>query len=305
MPQNNLIVVADGGEVRIDTYLAQQFPDKTRSHFKKLLQEEQVFVNGKSVRANYKVKNGDEIFVKEPPLRSLDLAAEDLPLHILYEDADLAVIDKPKGMVVHPAVGNMEHTLVNALMYHIKDLSGINGELRPGIVHRLDKDTSGLLLIAKNDKAHVELSRQIKEKTAKRNYLAIVHGNIRQDAFTVDKPIARHRTDRKKMDIRPDGRPAVTHFTVQERFGEYTLVKASLETGRTHQIRVHLKSVGHPVAGDQVYGPKKPALTEMGQLLHAGEITFVHPTTLQTMTFETPPDKEFLRVLEILRKKKR
>lgn len=294
--------VTDTCNIRLDSYLAQEFSSYSRSFFKTLILDECVLVNGNIAKANYKLHTGDQIEIHFKNPKEIDLAPIDIPFTIVYEDEYLAVIDKPKGLVVHPAAGNYTNTLVNALLYKIKDLSGINGEIRPGIVHRLDKDTSGLMLIAKNDFSHNCLSEQIKDKTAKRKYLCLVHGNIKEDEFSVDKPIGRSKADRKKMGIVPDGRNAVTLFKVLERFVQYTLVEAELLTGRTHQIRVHLKSVGHPVAGDSVYGPKTVALTKTGQLLHAYEITFYHPKTNEKMTFTAQPEKEFLRVLDSLRK---
>ncbi|MEZ4357651.1 MAG: RluA family pseudouridine synthase [Eubacteriales bacterium] len=288
--------------IRLDTYLAQEFKDYSRSFFKTLILDERVYVNGNIAKANHKLREGDEVEVRFKKPQEIDLTPVNIPFDIVYEDEYLAVINKPKGLVVHPAAGNYTNTLVNALLYKIKDLSGINGEIRPGIVHRLDKDTSGLMLIAKNDFAHKSLADQIKNKTASRKYLAIVHGNIKEDEFTVDKPIGRSRSDRKKMGIVSNGRNAVTHFKVLNRFINYTLVEAQLETGRTHQIRVHLKSIGHPAAGDKVYGPKSVALTKTGQLLHAYQITFLHPKTNEKMTFTAKPEKEFEKVLNDLRK---
>ena len=295
-------IITDTLNMRIDSYLALEFSDHSRSFFKTLILDNCILVNGNIAKANYKLHAGDEIEIHFKKPKEIDLSPLDIPFTIVYEDSYLAVIDKPKGLVVHPASGNYTNTLVNALLYKIKDLSGINGEIRPGIVHRLDKDTSGLMLIAKNDFAHKSLAQQIKDKTAKRKYLAIVHGNIKEDEFSVDKPIGRSKADRKKMGIVSDGRNAVTLFKVLERFGDYTLVEAELLTGRTHQIRVHLKSVGHPVAGDSVYGPKSVALTKTGQLLHAYEITFSHPKTNERMTFRSEIEKEFSKVLDSLRK---
>lgn len=290
---------------RCDAYLAENMPDLSRSFLKKLFESGDILVNGKSVRASYKLKIGDEISLTLPEAKKLDVEAQDIPLDIVYEDSDVLVINKERGMVVHPAAGNEDGTLVNALMYHCGDnLSGINGVLRPGIVHRIDKDTTGLLVVAKNDKAHQSLTDQLADRSLSRTYYAIVHGNIKEDNLTVDAPIARDTKDRKKMAIaRKDGRDAVTHITVLERFGKYTFIRCKLETGRTHQIRVHVKSIGHPILGDKTYGLKKEEFALSGQLLHAGEIGFIHPSTNEAVSFSAPLPEDFGETLEKIRNK--
>ncbi|MBQ4543365.1 MAG: RluA family pseudouridine synthase, partial [Clostridia bacterium] len=265
----------------------------------------EVFVNGKQVRASFKLKEGDEISFTIPEVKTLDAKAQEIPLDIVYEDDDLLVINKQRGMVVHPAAGNEDGTLVNALMFHCGDnLSGINGVIRPGIVHRIDKDTTGLLVVAKNDRAHKMLTDQLSDRSLSRTYYAIVHGNIKEDSFTVDAPIARDPSDRKKMAIaRKDGRDAVTHITVLERFGKYTYIRCKLETGRTHQIRVHTKSIMHPILGDKTYGLKKEEFSLTGQLLHAGEIGFFHPSTGEKVSFTASLPDDFKETLEKIRSK--
>lgn len=252
-------ITPDDKGARIDKYLADNIPDVTRSSIVNLIESGSVTVSGKTVAKNYKLRAGDEIEITIPDPVEYEAKAENIPLDIVYEDSDLLVVNKPKGMVVHPAAGNYEGTLVNALLYHCKDeLSGINGVMRPGIVHRIDKNTSGLLIVAKNDKAHKHLANQIQEHSFTREYEAVVHGNFREDSGTVDAPIGRHHTERKKMTVTDkNSKNAVTHFEVIKRFGKYTHIKCILETGRTHQIRVHMAYIGHPVAGDDVYGVKK------------------------------------------------
>lgn len=286
---------------RLDKYLAQNLP-LSRSRIKNAILSGEARVNGNTAKPGDKLKPGDTVTVNLDEPKEASAAPEDIPLDIVYEDPSIAVINKPQGMVVHPAPGNLQGTMVGALLYHIKDLSGIGGEMRPGIVHRLDKDTSGLLVVAKNDEAHTSLSRQIAERSAKRIYAAIVHGSIREDELTIDKPVGRSRSDRKKMAVDAGGRNAVTHIKVLERFGEFTYIEASLETGRTHQIRVHMASIGRPVAGDTVYGPKIPKLHENGQLLHAKELRLIHPATGQEMVFQAPLPDYFESALEKLRK---
>ena len=290
---------------RCDVYLAENMPDLSRSFLKKLFDSGEIKVNGKAVRASHKLREGDEISLTLPEAKKLDVEAQDIPLDIVYEDDDVLVINKERGMVVHPAAGNEDSTLVNALMHHCGDnLSGINGVLRPGIVHRIDKDTTGLLVVAKNDKAHQSLTDQLSDRSLSRTYFAIVHGNIKEDNLTVDAPIARDTKDRKKMAIaRKDGRDAVTHITVLERFNKYTLIRCKLETGRTHQIRVHVKSIGHPILGDKTYGLKKEEYSLVGQLLHAGEIGFIHPKTGENVSFSAPLPEDFSETLEKIRNK--
>ncbi len=287
---------------RLDKYLVEKLP-LTRSHIKNAIEAGLVLLNDVQARPGDKVNVGDVIVIQTPPPKESEIVAENIPLDIVYEDEWMAVVNKPQGMVVHPAPGNYEGTLVSALLYNVKDLSGINGELRPGIVHRLDKDTSGLLVIAKNDKAHVALAEQIAQKSARRIYAAIVHGNILEDALTIDKSIGRSRGDRKKMAVVTGGRHAVTRVRVLERFGAFTYIEAELETGRTHQIRVHLASIQRPVAGDQVYGPKAVKLHQNGQLLHAKKLMLRHPSTGDEMTFEAPLPDYFEKALKSLRDK--
>ncbi|MGQ4067382.1 RluA family pseudouridine synthase [Enterococcus mundtii] len=286
---------------RIDKVLTALFADHSRSQVQQWLKDGAVSVNGEPVKANYKVKSADAIVVEVPEPEELEIVAEDLPIEIVYEDDDVAVVNKPQGMVVHPSAGHAQGTLVNALMYHMKNLSSINGVIRPGIVHRIDKDTSGLLMIAKNDQAHEALAQQLKDKTSLRKYIALVHGVIPHEKGTINAPIGRSKVDRKMQAIREDGKPAVTHFTVLERFENFTLVELQLETGRTHQIRVHMKYIGYPLAGDPVYGQKK-TLKGNGQFLHAKLLGFTHPQTNERMTFEAPLPEVFEKTLEKLRK---
>lgn len=302
---DNTIKLTACSEARCDVYITKNCPDLSRSFLKKLFDGGEIEVNGKAVRASFKVKEGDEISLTLPPLQTLDVVAQDIPLDIIYEDNDVLVINKPRGMVVHPAAGNEDSTLVNALMHHCGDsLSGINGVMRPGIVHRIDKDTTGLLVVAKNDNAHTRLTDQLSDHSLGRTYYAIVHGNIKEDNLTVNAPLGRSTNDRKKMAVvRTGGRDAVTHITVLERFGKYTYIKCVLETGRTHQIRVHTKSIGHPILGDKTYGLKKEEFSLEGQLLHAGEIGFVHPTTKERVSFSAPLPEDFLDTLLKIRKK--
>ncbi len=285
---------------RIDKVLAELLPTHSRSQIQQWVKEGAVYVNDEAVKQNYKVKAGDLIQATEPDAVPLEIIAEDIPLDIVYEDEDVMVVNKPQGMVVHPSAGHMAGTLVNALMYHVKDLSGINGVIRPGIVHRIDKDTSGLLMVAKNDQAHEKLAAQLKDKTSLREYVALVHGEIPHEKGTIDAPIGRAKEDRKKQAIIDDGRPAVTHFTVIEQFSDFTLVTLKLETGRTHQIRVHMRYIGYPIAGDPTYGPKK-TLKGNGQFLHAKTLGFKHPTTGEFLTFEAPLPTIFENTLEELR----
>jgi 23S rRNA pseudouridine1911/1915/1917 synthase len=298
--RDHLIVQEDSVE-RMDVYLSHKYTQFTRSFIHKLILEGHIHLNGENVKPSTKPTTGDRIEILIPPLMDIDARPQDIPLDIIYQDTHIAVINKPKGMVVHPAAGNYENTLVNALLFHVSDLSGINGAFRPGIVHRLDKDTSGLIVVAKTDMAHKHLSQQIKEKSAYRVYLAIVHGNLKNDEGIINAPIGRHKTERKMMAVVPGGRPAVTHYRVLERFHGFTLIEARLETGRTHQIRVHMKHIGHPVAGDVAYGPKKTALTKSGQLLHAYKLGIIHPETGEAMVFEVPPDEAFAKALNHLK----
>ena len=303
MNRLDLTVEAADQGVRIDKYLSDHIDDLSRNAATKLIDDGMVTVGEKSVKKNYKTAVGDRIAVLIDDPQPVDITPEDIPLDIVYEDAHLLVVNKPKGMVVHPAPGNYSGTLVNALMYRCGDeLSGINGELRPGIVHRIDKNTSGLLAVAKSDIAHAGLSEQIKAHSFTREYLAICYGNIKEDERTVDAPIGRHKIDRKKMCVTQlNSKPAVTHIKVLERYSGFTYILCRLETGRTHQIRVHLSSIGHPLAGDDVYGPSK-VITELGgQCLHAYKLGFVHPVTGAYMEFTADPPESFVRFREKLR----
>ena len=286
--------------IRIDKFIASKLEGVTRSHIQKLIDDGCVTVEGKNVKSNHKLKIGQNIDVSLPEAKQLDVVAEDIALDIVYEDEHMLVVNKPQNMVVHPAAGNYEGTLVNALMHHCGDsLSGINGVIRPGIVHRIDKDTSGLLLVAKDDATHLGLSEQIKEHSLTRKYIALVHGNFKNDEGTVDAPIGRHPTDRKRMCItEKNSKNAVTHYRVLQRFMEYTLVECKLETGRTHQIRVHMASLGHPVMGDKTYGVKKEKYNLSGQLLHAKIVGFIHPITKEYLEFETDIPERFMKFLK-------
>lgn len=295
-----LTVTITNEKGRLDKVLTEQLSDYTRSQIQQWLKEDAVLLNNQPMKANYKVKSGEVFQIVIPEPVSLDLLPENLPLDIVYQDEDVAVVNKPQGMVVHPSAGHPDGTLVNALLYHLKDLSSINEVIRPGIVHRIDKDTSGLLMIAKNDVAHEALAKQLKDKTSLRKYIALVHGNIPHDKGTINAPIGRSKSDRKKQAVIEEGKSAVTHFTVLERFGEFTLVELQLETGRTHQIRVHMQYIGFPVAGDPVYGPRK-TLAGNGQYLHAKLLGFNHPRTGEQMVFEAPLPEIFEKKLEKLR----
>lgn len=298
-----MLIQASESGVRLDVFLSEQLENTSRSAAQKLLEAGAVTLNGKPLRKQDKTVAGASYEVILPEVKELAIEAKDLPLDVVWEDADVLVLNKPKGVVVHPAPGHWDDTLVNALMFHCRDsLSGINGELRPGIVHRIDKDTSGLLLVAKNDKSHVSLSEQIRAHAVHRAYKAIVQGGFRTDEGEVDAPIGRHPSDRKRMAIVPNGREAQTHWQVLEPLRGATLIEARLTTGRTHQIRVHMASIGHPVLGDPVYGPKKmPYPVSGGQLLHAYRIGFVHPTTGEEMLFEADPEPRFLQWQDKLR----
>lgn len=290
----------DAGE-RLDRYLSTVVPDSSRSDMQGRIKAGIVKVNGETVKPNYKVKDGDEIIVEERELVDSDIVPEDLDLDIIYEDSDVAVVYKPKGMVVHPSAGHTGGTLVNGLMHQLDELSGINGELRPGIVHRIDKDTSGLLMVAKNDVVHRNLVEQLVDKSVTRKYTALVHGVIPHDKGTVEAPIGRNPRERQEMAVVDDGREAVTHFNVLERFKDYTLVECILETGRTHQIRVHMQYIGYPIAGDPKYGPRK-TMDVGGQLLHAGVVGFTHPVSGERLEFSAGLPDDFEAVLEEMRR---
>lgn len=294
---------AEEAGARLDKFISEQTGGElTRSAAVKLIEDGNCTVNGKAVAKNYKLKSGDKILIEIPEAVDVDILPENIPLDIVYEDNDLLVVNKPKGMVVHPAPGHYSGTLVNALMYHCKDsLSGINGEIRPGIVHRIDKDTSGLLIVAKNDTAHKGLAAQIKEHSFTREYEAVVNGSVKEDGI-VNAPIGRHKTDRKKMCVTiENSREAVTHYFVIENFGDSTHLRLRLETGRTHQIRVHMAYIGHSVAGDEVYGNGKPK-SLMGQCLHAKKIGFVHPVTGEYLEFDSELPEYFKKFLNGKRK---
>ncbi|MBQ9090749.1 MAG: RluA family pseudouridine synthase [Anaerotignum sp.] len=289
---------------RIDVFLAENMEDLSRSGVQKLIDEGNITLNGGKTKANYKLREKDIIDVTVPEVKEVEILPEDIPLDILYEDADVIVVNKPQGMVVHPAPGHTSGTLVNALMFHCgDDLSGINGEKRPGIVHRIDKDTSGVLMIAKNDMAHQSLAAQLAEHSITRKYNAVVYNGFNEDEGTVNKPIGRNPQDRKKMAVtEKHSRHAVTHYRVIERMEKFTLIEAQLETGRTHQIRVHMTYIGHPLLGDPVYGPKKQPVSLEGQALHARVLGFIHPRTGEYMEFEAPLPPHFEALLERLRK---
>lgn len=302
---NSWFVDTDANNMRIDRFISERMSDTSRSYIQKLIKDELVTVDSKVVKSNYKVREGERVEIVLPEPVSLDIEAENIPLDILYEDSDVLLVNKPKDMVVHPSAGHVTGTLVNALLYHCKDsLSSINGVMRPGIVHRIDKDTTGILIICKNDKAHNCIAEQLKVHSITRRYHALVWNNVTDDTGTVDAPIGRHPVDRKKMAINhKNGKHAVTHYKVLERFGHYTYIQCELETGRTHQIRVHMASIGHPLVGDPVYGPAKQPFKTDGQMLHAKVFGFIHPSTNEYMEFETDLPEYFQLILEKLRNK--
>lgn len=297
------IIIEEPSEenIRIDKYLAENLPEKSRSYYQKAIDNGFVLVNGKQVKSKYQTKLGDEIIVSIEPVKEIDILPEDIPIEILYEDFDVIVVNKPKGMVVHPAPGHYSGTLVNALMYHCKDsLSGINGEIRPGIVHRIDMNTTGSLLVCKNDKAHNDIAAQIKVHSVNRIYKGIVVGNFKEETGTINAPIGRNPKDRKKMAVVNNGREAITHFTVLEQFKGYSYVQFKLETGRTHQIRVHMAHIGHPLVGDDVYG--KPVKGLEGQTLHAQTLGFIQPSTGEYVEVNAPLPAYFEDLLAKYRK---
>jgi len=296
-------VLCEESGLRVDSFLSSQLEELSRSQIQKLLEDGQVTLNGRPVKKNAKTNAGDEFDVTVPAPQEIGILPEDIPLDVVYEDSDVIVINKPKGLVVHPAAGHWSGTLVNALMFHCKDLSGINGALRPGIVHRIDMDTSGLLIVAKNDFAHQKLADQLKDHTLARTYEAIVCGNLREDSGTVNAPIGRHPIDRKRMTVtEKNSREAVTHWEVIARYPGYTHLRLRLETGRTHQIRVHMSWQNHPILGDMVYGRKKPELGLDSQCLHARELTFLHPRTGMPVTVRCDLPDYFQTVLQKLSK---
>lgn len=288
---------AEDAGLRADVYLAAEL-GLSRANIQKLIAAEQILLPGRKLKANLKVKSGDAFFLLPQEPVPLDLTPENLPLDIIYEDEDVVVLNKARGMVVHPAAGNYSGTLVNALLYHCKNLSGINGVIRPGIVHRLDKDTSGIMIVAKNDAAHISLSEQIRDKVARREYLAVVRGNVKTDSGTIDTLLARDVKDRKRMSVvQENGRRAITDYEVVERFGKYTVVRCRLRTGRTHQIRVHLEYLGYPVVGDPKYSPRKTPFAIQGQALHSEKLTFIHPRTGEEMEFTAPLPQDMQKII--------
>lgn len=299
---NQIEVIIKEETGRIDKVLNDRLADFSRSQIQQWIKEKHVSIDGKVVKANYKVNAGDKVLIEIPEPEELDLVPENLDLEIVYEDDDVVIVNKPQGMVVHPSAGHPNGTLVNGLLYQIKNLSTINDVVRPGIVHRIDKDTSGLLMVAKNDRAHEALAKQLKDKTSLRKYVALVHGEIPHEKGRIEAPIGRSKVNRKMQAVIEDGKPAVTHFEVLKRFEGFTLIELQLETGRTHQIRVHMQYIGYPVAGDPLYGPKK-TLKGNGQFLHAKLLGFEHPTTGEMMVFEAPLPEIFKKTLKQLKEK--
>ena len=294
------LIVESEEQKRIDAYISEN-TEYSRTAVQRLIEEEKITVNGKKEKASYKVQNGDKIEIEEEPAREIKLKAQDIPLQILYEDKDIIVVNKPKGMVVHPANGNPDGTLVNAVMAICKDsLSGIGGEIRPGIVHRLDKNTSGAIIIAKNDKAHINLSEQLKNHEIKKTYIALVRGVVKENNATINMPIGRSKKDRKKMDVDKNGKEAITHFKVLKRYKDCTLLEINIETGRTHQIRVHLSHIGYPIIGDEVYSNGKNKWNIEGQCLHAKSLDFKHPITGKNMHIEAPIPEYFENIIKEL-----
>ena len=297
-------IIADVNNERLDSYISKSNLDLSRSMVQKLIKENRVFVNGKNEKESYKIKVNDNITIQIEDPKSSKLEAQDIPLNIIYEDNDIIVINKPKGMVVHPGNGNPDNTLVNAVLAHCKgSLSGIGGEIRPGIVHRIDKDTSGLIIVAKNDKSHINLSEQIKNHEVTKIYTALVKGNISEDEATIDMPIGRDKKDRKKMSVTRDGKEAVSHIKVVKRYGNYTLIRVKIDTGRTHQIRVHMAKIGHPVVGDEVYSSGKNEFGVKGQMLHSTILKFKHPISGKEIMLEAPLPQYFEDVLSKLDEK--
>ena len=294
------IVVKNNENIRLDSYIVTEDKDLSRATIQRLSEEGNILVNGTIKKNSYKVKNGDIIEINIPEIKETKLEAQDIPIEIVYEDSDIIVVNKPKGLVVHPVNGNPDGTLVNAIMNICKDsLSGIGGEKRPGIVHRLDKDTSGLLIIAKNDKSHINMSEQIKNRKVNKKYIALVRGVIKENEATINMPIARSKKDRKKMAVDKNGKEAITHFKVLKRYDNYTLLEIKIDTGRTHQIRVHMSEIGHPVIGDEVYSNGKNEFEVKGQMLHAKSLDFTHPITGKKMHLEADVPDYFKKVIQI------
>lgn len=302
----NFYVDEEDSQQRLDSYIAKELDEVSRSYVQKLIKDNLVYVNNNHVKPSYTTKEGDYVKVELPKPKKIEIVAENIHLSIVYEDEDIVIINKPQNMVVHPAPGNYTGTLVNGLLYHIDNLSSINGVIRPGIVHRLDKDTSGLLIIAKNDKAHRNISEDLKERNIKRSYVALVHGNISKESDTINAPIGRHPVDRKKMTVtKRNSKEAISHYKVLDRFDDYTLVEVNLETGRTHQIRVHMAYINHPIVGDQVYSKGKNEFGLSKQMLHAYKLGFTHPKTGKYMEFETELPESFKKVIEVLRTRRK
>ena len=299
------IVEKEYENIRLDKLIANKYSDLSRTNIQKLIDDNKITVNNKVQKASYKVMEKDEIKIEEIEAKTIDLKPQNIPLDIIYEDDDIIIINKQKGLVVHPANGNPDGTLVNAIMAICKDsLSGIGGEIRPGIVHRLDKDTSGLIIVAKNDKAHINLSEQIKNREVKKTYIALVRGVIKENEATINMPIARSTKDRKKMAVSKDGKNAITHFKVLKRYDKYTLIEVNIETGRTHQIRVHMSQIGYPIVGDNVYSNGKNPFGVVGQMLHSAKLTFRHPITNKEMNLEAELPTYFKKILKELELKK-
>lgn len=291
----------ENANLRLDKAIANEYPDLSRTNIQRLIEENKVWVNKKNQKASYKVSIEDKIEIEEVEAQEIELKPQDIPLDIVYEDNDIIVVNKQKGLVVHPANGNPDGTLVNGIMAICKDtLSGIGGKIRPGIVHRLDKDTSGLIIIAKNDKAHINLSEQIKNREVKKTYLALVRGVIKENDATINMPISRSTKDRKKMAVSKTGKEAITHFKVLKRYNNYTFLEVKIETGRTHQIRVHMSQIGYPIVGDMVYSNGRNPFAVEGQMLHAAKLSFKHPITNKELNLETPLPKYFLDILDKL-----
>jgi len=300
MNEFRFVVSEENDGERLDKICAELMPEHSRAYLQKLIKSGDISLNQTYAKPSTLLKSGDEVFANIPKPASLEIAPQNIPLDIVYEDSDLIIVNKPKEMVVHPAAGHYNDTLVNAILYHCTDLSGINGILRPGIVHRIDKNTTGLLVICKNDYCHNFIAEQLKEHSIQRTYHAIVCGNVKNDHGTIDAPIGRHMTERKKMSINPSGKNAVTHYKVLKRFGQYTYIECNLETGRTHQIRVHMTSIGHPLLGDEIYGKKSTTFHTCGQTLHAKTLGFIHPQTKEFVSFDSDLPEYFKNILKKL-----